>query len=141
MNFDGQQRERQEQRERELGDRSFTLRGESFTFLANVRFDVLKRVSSLSGDNAGEHIITVLEEAVIDLIEDVDDGHARFRAVCSQNEFPVTFTDLNEIATWLIEKQVNRPTQAPSSSTDGRSKTGNGLTDSSSSTPAGVSKT
>ena len=139
MNFDGQQRERQEQRERELGDRSFTLRGESFTFLANVPYGVLKRVSALSSDNAGEQIITVLESAVTDLIDDHDNGHARFAEVCAQTEFPVTFTDLNEIATWLIEKQVNRPTQAPSSSSDGRSATGNGLTDTSSSTPAGVS--
>jgi hypothetical protein len=139
MNFDQQQRERQDQRARELGDRTFTLRGETFTFIANARFDVLRKVSELGQDTDGAQIITVLEEAVLDMIEDTDGGHARFRDVCQQTDFPVTFTDLNEIATWLIEKQVNRPTRAPSSSTDGREATGTNSTGTSSSTPAGAS--
>ena len=136
MNFDGQQRERQEQRLRDLGDRTFTLRGETFAFVANARFDVLRRVSELGRDTDGSEIISVLEEAVLELIEEKDGAHERFRHVCAQTEFPVTFTDLNEIATWLIEKQTGRPTQAPSPSTDGREATGTGSTDTSSSTQA-----
>jgi len=136
VNFDGQQRERQEQRTRELGDRSFTLRGESFVFIPNVGYDVLRRVAELGGDSSGEDVVTTLEDAVLEMIEEDDNAHERFRALRGLKEFPVTFADLNDIAAWLIGQQVGRPTQAPSSSTDGRDATGTTSTDGSSPVPA-----
>jgi hypothetical protein len=141
MDFDSKQLERQEERKRLLGDRSFTLRGETFSYVANSRYDVLRRVSELSETSAGTAVLTTLESAVIELIEDTPEingdgkpssSHERFREICQREDFPITFEDLNEIATWLIEKQVDRPTQAPSSSPDGRDSTGTNSTDTSS---------
>lgn len=140
MDFDKDQRERQEARERALGDRTFTLRGETFTYIANARFDVLRRVSELGQQSDGATIIKTLEDAVLELIEDHDGAHERFRQLCEQTEFPVTFNDLNDVATWLIEQVSSRPTQAPSSSPDTHGANGTTSTDISSSPQEAVSQ-
>lgn len=138
--FDSERHERHEQREKELGDRSFIIGGEHFTYRANARYRVLRDMASITSDTEGAVVIDTIEEAVLQLIEEDGDAHARFHALIERANDPITFEDLTALCNWLIEEQFARPTQAPSLSIAGRETTGTPSTDISSSPPAVDSK-
>jgi hypothetical protein len=131
--FDADRKERHAQREVDLGDRTFQLGGRTFTYKANVPYDFLKDIAAVNNSTEGDSVIETLERFCVDIIEDDPEG---FLAVLRSREDPVTFADLNELTTWLMEQQVRRPTSAPSSSTDGRVTTGTDSTEVSSEQPA-----
>lgn len=137
--FDSERRQRHEEREAGMGDRSFIFGGEQFVYRANVRFDILRAVASVRSTTEGDVIIETVERAVLGLIEDTDGAHERFVAICQREEDPITWQDLQSLEDWLIAEQVQRPTQAPLPSTPGRETTGTQSTDASSIPPAEAS--
>jgi hypothetical protein len=134
--FDTERRERHAAREVEMGDRSFTLGGETFTYRSVVSYTVLEEIAA-SSDKDGAELISSLEAAILHLLEDGQEE--RFLKAIRSPDDPFTFADLNDLATWLTEVQVGRPTQAPSLSTTGGAATSTPSTDDSSSPPAVVS--
>lgn len=132
--FDSEWAERRLARASE--ERTFVLGGETFTYRAEVSYLVLERIGGI-GDDSGNGVIRDMEAAVIDMLEDGQEE--RFLAVAQRKENPITLAELNDLCQWLTEVQVNRPTEAPSLSTDGRSSTGTDSTESSSSPLAEVS--
>ncbi len=131
--FDSERRERNAEREREMGDRTFTLCGEQFTYLPAVSYTVLEEIAS-QGDLEGAELIASMEKAVLNFLEPGQEE--RFLKVARSRTDPLTFADLNDLSTWLTEVQVKRPTPAPSLSTPGAPKTSTSSTDASSSAPA-----
>jgi hypothetical protein len=134
--FDTERKERHAEREATMGDRTFILGGETFSYRATVSYTVLERIAA-SSEQDGAALIRALEEAVIELLEEGQQD--RFLAVIRSTEDPLSFSDLNDLCTWLTEAQVNRPTLAPLPSTAGDAKTSTSSTDDSSSPPAAVS--
>lgn len=131
--FDRERLQKHAERSLEQDERTFLLGGEQFIYRDEVSYLVLERISAI-GDDGGAGIIRDMEAAVIDLLEPGQED--RFLAVVRNDEQPVTLGDLNDLCAWLTEAQVNRPTKAPSLSTDGRDSTGTDSTESSSSPPA-----
>lgn len=134
--FDAERRERHAEREARMGDRVFILGGEEFTYRATVSYTVLEYIAN-SGQLDGGDLIANLERGCVDLLEDGQE--ARFLKVLRSTEDPLSFSDLNDLCTWLTEAQVGRPTLAPSPSTDGDATTSTSSTDDSSSTLAAAS--
>jgi hypothetical protein len=134
--FDTERKVRHAEREAEMGDRSFVLGGETFTYRAIVSYTVLEKIAA-SSEKDGAELIRNLEDAVLDLLEDGQEE--RFLAVLRSTTDPLNFSDLNELCTWLTEAQVNRPTLAPLPSTAGDATTSTSSTDDSSSQPAAAS--
>ena len=112
--FDTERRERHEKRERELGDRTFVLSGETFTWKANASYTVLEQVASTE-DEDGTDLIHAMEQAIVAMLEDGQEE--RFLEVVRNKDDTYTFEDLNALARWLVEEQVKRPTLAPLPST------------------------
>ncbi len=134
--FDVERHARREEREKEMGERSFVLCGKTFTYRAEVSYTVLEQISEQGGMD-GKELIQSIEAAVLDLLEPGQEEE--FLAVARNKDDPLTFEDLNTLATWLTEVQVNRPTQVPSPSTSGDESTSTALTAVSSSPPAEAS--
>ncbi len=134
-NFDSEREQRHAEREKALGDRSFTFGSEVFAYSSNVSYDVLRRLTS-DVPLQGEAYITAIENSVLDLIEDEGDAHKRFLKLCKRKKDPVTFDDLQTLCTALVELAFSRPTEASLPSGDGREITGTTSTEPTSSEPA-----
>lgn len=134
--FDAERAVRHKEREKEIGDRSFKLGGHVFTFKANVPFNYMEEVGSVTAESSGGDVLGALERFVLDMIEGENGEREKLKAILHNPEEPITFADLNDLVVWLIEQQTQRPTTAPSPSTPGRKPTGTTSTEESSSTPA-----
>jgi len=131
-NFDDERAERHEQRAASNPDRGFVIAGKEFTYKPSVRYDAIRARAELSGGTDGATIIATLEDTACLMIE--GDPADFLAALHTENgSLPVTFEDLNDVVKWLVEQQVRRPTEALSSSTDGRATTGTDSTETSSS--------
>lgn len=128
--FDSERQERHAAREKEMGDRTFVLGGEKFTYRATVSYTVLEYIAN-TGELEGGDLIHNLERGCVDLLDDGQEE--RFLAVLRSTENPLSFADLNDLCTWLTEAQVGRPTLAPLPSTAGDATTSTSSTDDSSS--------
>jgi hypothetical protein len=132
--FDKERAERHAEREKALGDRSFVFGGETFTYAANVSYDVLRNLTS-EVPLAGQAYIDAIEQNVVALIEDEGDAHKRFLKLCKRRKDPITFDDLQNLCTGLVEEAFKRPLEVSLPSTDGQQTTGIVLTESSSTEP------
>jgi hypothetical protein len=151
--FDPGQLERHEQRSEALVNRSFSLRGQVFTYRANVPFSVLRGLSALGENSAGSRFIDahygaikgiIVDEISLETVTVTEEGkevekqvevtsHERFDRLCAPDvEFPLTLEDLVEVANWLVKEAVNRPTVLPSRSQPGQTTNGKDSTDHSS---------
>jgi len=133
-NFDEDRLERHAEREKLLGDREFQIGGETFVYVANVSYDVLRNLTS-DVPLSGETYINAIETNVLALIEDDGDAHKRFLALCKRKKDPITFEDLQTLCTALVEEAFKRPTEASLPSGAGRKTTGTSSTESSSTEP------
>jgi len=122
---------RHKERETMMGDRQFKFGGEVFTYRANVQYDVLRDVAAMTADTDGSEVIDTLEKTVLSLLE--APSHKPFLKVCRRSEDPITFQDLNDLATWLIQEQVGSPIPASSLSSVGDATTTTDSTENSSS--------
>lgn len=131
--FDQERQERHQEREKLLGDRSFKLGGEVFTYRANVAVDVLR---SLTSDTplTGAAYIDAIQHSCLEMIE--EEGHDRFREVLKRRDDPVTMEDLQVVFTGLVEEAFKRPLDPSSPSTAGDTGSGTGSKETSSTEPA-----
>lgn len=134
--FDAERRERNALHEAQLGDRSFTLGGETFTYRPIVSYTVLESLMN-TDDLEGVELVRALEQGMLDLLEDGQEE--KFLKVIHSKTDPWTFQDLNELVKWVTEAQSGRPTLAPLPSTGGDATTSTSSTDDSSSPPAEAS--
>lgn len=122
--FDAEQLAEQEQDAKEFGDKPFTFRGETFHVRPSVKYGVIKSVAGIAEADDGNRVFSVIEEAVLSLIDPRDDAHERFRQVCDQEKFPVTFKNLISLLNWLIEEQTGRPPTPAANSSNGSTVSG-----------------
>lgn len=127
--FDETRRRRHEERIKELGDRSFTFGGKTMHFRANAPYAVTQSIAALTETTDGSAVFDTLEKAVVDLID--PDDRDLFWEACRDDNFPVTFDDLLELANWLIERQTSRPPTPAESSAPSSPATGTTLTETS----------
>jgi hypothetical protein len=129
--FDKERRERHEEREAALGDRSFTFAGRKFTYAANPSYKVTQSVAAMTAEMEGSAVFDTLESAVINML-DVEHRESFREAVSGDAEDAVTFEDLTTLANWLIGKQAERPPTQPESSAPTQRTTGKNSTENSS---------
>lgn len=141
QDFDQAQRERHAAHAAELGETPFTFRGEVFYVAANVRYPAIKAVASIEEGTDALSVFTAVENGVFALIDPRDNAHERFARICENNDFPVTFEDLNDLQNWLLAQSAMRPPTQPESSSATPSTNGTNSTESSSPSPEGVSAT
>ena len=135
--FDSERRARHEEREKELGDRSFTFGGERFLFRANVHYSVIQSVAEIGENDSSKSVFTEIVEAVVAMVDPVDNGLERFRKVCApRDEDPITWDDMTTLCNWLIEKTSNRPPTPPELSPPSPAGTGTSSTETPSTEPA-----
>ena len=128
MNFD-------EERKAEidaLGDRSFEVGGETFTRRATIRPETALSYAALfQGELTPEESLKASDNGIMALIE--SEGHERWLALRAREDDALDNKTINKVLTWLIAQASGRPTEAPSSSGNGRKRTGTKSTDESSS--------
>jgi hypothetical protein len=129
--FDLERQERHAERERLLGDRQFKVGGETFTYKANVSYDVLRALTS-DDDLSGSAYINAIEMCCLEMIEDEGDSHERFLALSKRKDDPITLEDLQTVFQGIVEEAFKRPTEASSPSGAGRETTGEQSTENSS---------
>lgn len=112
-------------RERAAADRSFRLGGEVFVRKTGVRPEVLADYEKIETSGSAANTLAEIDKIVLQMTEDVDDGHARYTALRARDDDPVTLYDMTELVGWLIEEETGRrPTQPPSSSSRSHTTTG-----------------
>lgn len=117
-----------------LEDRQFKLGDGVFTRLAHPPYQATKAMVEITENTAGLKVFSVVEDAVLAMIEPAD--RDRFRQVVGDADDPISWEDLLEVAFWLVsEASGGRPTTRSQSSTDTSSGTGTGSTEDSSLAP------
>lgn len=109
-------------------ERTFTIGGETFVAKDGVHPSALAAYDAISdASGVGETLATV-DDLIISMIEDNDNGHARYLAVRENTQDIVTVEDLLELVRWLVELQTGRPTGQPDDSSPGQPSTETPLT-------------
>lgn len=103
-------------------DRTFIVRGETFSFVDASPEILTSFDASMNGDDQDENAVWKLMDAQIMLFLR-DSDRERWQKLRAREEEPVTIAQLTEILTWLMEQQTGRPTEAPSPSEAGRGRT------------------
>ncbi len=102
-------------------DREFRVGGETFHW-RDVRPEVLTSFEpSENGADDPNAAWRLMDDQILLFI--ASDEHERWKAVRAQDDDPVTIQQINAILTWLMEEQTGRPTEAPSPSGSGRTRT------------------
>lgn len=114
--LDIERRERHAAREAEMGERSFKLGGETFTYKAVTSYLVLERIMDVE-NLEGSQVVRAFETAIVDMLEEGQEE--KMMGVLHSMDDPFTLEDLNELCGWLSEVMVRRPTPASSPSTAG----------------------
>jgi hypothetical protein len=105
-------------------DRTFTVRGQTFTWIEQ-RPEVISGMSTAL-EGIGDEEDQAAAWARIDdqiLLFLIPEDHDRWRELRSRTEEPVTIKQINAIISYLVEEQVDRPTPTPSPSASGRGRT------------------
>ena len=106
-------------------DRTFTVRGQSFTW-RDVKPEVLtlfdsEAILGKNGDSDETAVWKLIDAQILLFIE--PGQHESWAKLRAREEEPVTIQQLNAILEWLMEAQTGRPTETPSPSASGRGKT------------------
>ena len=130
--YDQRFKDRHERSLEEFGDREVILGGETLLFKVNVPYGIFIELQEM---RTADPLSTFAraEEIIFSLVDGDEDALARARKNLRET---LTSGDLIELLNVLIEDNSGRPTQAPSSSANGRTETGIESTVSSSSPPA-----
>lgn len=119
-----------------MGDRAFTLGGETFYFRPVTSYTVMGQIGSGEEITAAE-LIAIMEKSLVKMLEPGQEE--AFLAKLRSDDDPLDFQDLTDLVGWVAEQQTGRPTAASSLSTGGDAPTSTTSTDGSSSKPAVVS--
>ena len=112
MNFD------EAREEREARDRTFVMGGETFTAIAAVDMEVIARYEDSVGKGNSQDYAALLEATILEFLvpEDRERWQKMRERVSHSNG--VTFGDAGALMRWLLERDAQRPTELPSSSSD-----------------------
>lgn len=110
-------------------ERTFVVRGETFTW-QDVRPEVLTAFQPETEVDPEKPETNVdiwkqLDEQISLFL--VPEDRERWAKLRAREENPVTIIQLNEILTWLVGEQTERPSQTPSPSGPGRGKSARSL--------------
>jgi hypothetical protein len=110
-------------------ERTFVVRGETFTW-QDVRPEVLTAFQPEAEvdperPETNVDIWKQLDEQISLFL--VPEDRERWSKLRARDENPVTIIQLNEILTWLVGEQTERPSQTPSPSGPGRGKSARSL--------------
>lgn len=101
-------------------DRSFVIGGETFVRKVGVRPEVIAAYDAIDAEGSPSETLNSIDSVILDMVEDTDDAHKRYRALRERAEDPITLADLTDLVAWLIEEETGRtPTRQPSSSPAG----------------------
>ena len=101
-------------------DREFTVGGETFHW-RDVRPEVLTSFEPSENGDDPNSAWRLMDDQILLFIQ--PDEHDKWKALRARDEGAVTIAQLNAILLWLMEEQTGRPTQAPSPSAPGRTRT------------------
>jgi hypothetical protein len=108
-------------------NRTFTLRGETFTRKVAVRPEFWMGYDKrLQDSTTEEQILAVLDGQILESLE--GDGPDRYRALRAAENTQVGLPEIQEVIAWLNEEMAQRPTKAPGSSGNGRVRNGEAST-------------
>lgn len=118
-------------------DRTFKIGGETFELIP-VAPEALLSYTELDDDP--KQMLPQMDALILDMIEDSDGAHEKWKALRARKADPLTLGDLQSVMQWMIQFQSNeleeeagRPTVPPLSSTPGPAATGRRSTGDSSS--------
>lgn len=113
-------------------DRTFTVRGQTFTWV-EVRPEVLsamgRSLAAVSPNGDSEASEEEQDDAAWKSIDEqiklflIPEDRERWDTLRSREEEPVTIKQVNAVLQYLVEEQTDRPTQEPSPSATGPGKT------------------
>jgi hypothetical protein len=125
--------------ERFARPRTFKMGGKIFTVKVGFRPEVFAEYmdpyyEAIFGPTTkGSELVEIWDETILHFLDDEDGSPARWRELRERHtdtpesgeEADVTSGDMWDLIQWIVEMQTNRrPTQAPSSSGNGRETTG-----------------
>jgi hypothetical protein len=114
-------------------DRTFVLCGEAFVTRASVRPDVLTAYDEINEATTITRTLEIVDEVIIAFLDKGANAVERYKKIRTNDEDPVTMSDLLDLVQWLIEVQTNRPTGPPVDSSSPPSPSGTSSTGGSSS--------
>jgi len=107
--------------ELKASDRDFKVSGETFHW-RDVRPEVLTSFEpSENGDGDANAAWRLMDDQILLFI--VPDEHDKWRELRARDDEPVTIGQMSAMIQWLMEQQTGRPTEAPSPSAAGRTRT------------------
>lgn len=111
-------------------DRTFTVRGQTFTWV-EVRPEALsamgKSLSAVDANGDGDQEVD--DDAAWAAIDDqillflIPEDQERWKELRAREAEPVTVKQINAILQYLVEEQTDRPTETPSASAPGPGRT------------------
>jgi hypothetical protein len=102
-------------------DRTFVIRGETFTF-KDVRPEVIQAWGESTNGKDDETVWEQQDKQILMFLDEPD--HERWRELRKRETDPVTIAQQNAVLTWLFEAATGRPTEPVSPSPSGPGKTG-----------------
>lgn len=135
LEFDEAQRQQQNELLEE-GPISFKLRGKEFHVRRVVPYAVVKRISGVRNVTTDFEVYDAFEKAVLGLLATPEDRE-RFLDVLydESSDFPITYLDVLDIQSKLIQEVTRRPPTQPASSSESSSTNGSNETATSSDEP------
>lgn len=126
--------------ERNQGDRTFTIGGQSFGYQTSVRPEALFLADEINPEMSGTEILARID-GLIEAFLLTDTDRDNWRQLRERTSDPVSIRDLNELRAFLIEEQTGRPPTPASPSSPGQESTGTNGTVKPFSEPAAASTT
>lgn len=120
-------------RKRSEEERTFKIAGETFVLKNGVRPEALAGFDEINENSPIADSMGAWDTLFLEMVEDSDDAHERYRQIRSDSVDPLTIEDLEDMVGWMMEQVTGRPTGSPSGSTAGREETGTTSMDDSSS--------
>ncbi len=112
---------------RDAEDRSFVIRGETFT-LRRVRPEILTDLVEMEnalGESATyADLVKFAEERLLLLIDDNNGAAARWQTIRENPDDPVTYGELMDVSRWAVTEIKGLPTMPPSPSQPGAKTSG-----------------
>lgn len=110
-----------------LGDRSFQIGGETFTYRPSVAPEKLVRWAEMTVDTPEMEAIAIIDETIIAFLES---GQAEKWQKVRDPDLPnpLNANDISGLVRWLMEEQTGRPTSPSSGSTTGSANGAPGTT-------------
>ncbi len=112
---------------RQAEDRSFVMRGETFTLRRvppEILTDLVEMENALGESATYADLVKFAEERLLMLIDDQNGATARWQAIRANADDPVTYGELMDVSRWAVTEITGLPTMPPSPSQPGATTRG-----------------